>query len=168
MAGGFSVSIMSEWVIVYEFLQAIALCQYLETLGSGTLSGRRVIELGAGTGLTGMVASALGNAGLVSIAPLFIGLVAVNSTITAAAESLQKHWALSFCDNNLEWLYTWRWTSKPLGRQHTMLPGAKIEDSQKPAEEIASFPSPPWNEATTETKLKLRSLCSTSSILCYC
>ena len=50
-----------------------------------------MIELGAGTGLTGMVASALGNAGLVSIALLFIGLVAANSTITAAAESLQKH-----------------------------------------------------------------------------
>jgi len=44
-----------------ELPQAIALCQYLETLDSGVLSGKRVIELGAGTGLAGMVASALGN-----------------------------------------------------------------------------------------------------------
>lgn len=64
-----------------RLLQAIALCQYLETLGSGALSGRRVIELGAGTGLTGMVASALGNAAVV---PLFIALHLV-AAITVAA-----------------------------------------------------------------------------------
>ena len=41
-------------------LQALALCRYLESVNSDLLSGRRVIELGAGTGLVGLVAHALG------------------------------------------------------------------------------------------------------------
>ena len=36
------------------------LSQYLESLDPSALAGRRAIELGAGTGLAGMVASALG------------------------------------------------------------------------------------------------------------
>ena len=43
--------------------QAILLARYLEELGPAALSGMRVIELGAGTGLVGMVAGALGELG---------------------------------------------------------------------------------------------------------
>ena len=41
-------------------MQAIALSEYLESLDPCLLEGKRVIELGAGTGLAGMVASCLG------------------------------------------------------------------------------------------------------------
>ena len=41
-------------------LQAILLCEYLSHVGPTCLRGARVIELGAGTGLVGFVASALG------------------------------------------------------------------------------------------------------------
>ena len=41
-------------------VQALLLSQYLEVLGEGALKGKRIIELGAGTGLVGFVASALG------------------------------------------------------------------------------------------------------------
>ena len=54
-----------------------------------------MIELGAGTGLAGMVASALGNAGLLSIAPLFVGLATVNSVATIIAAALGTF--LQFC-----------------------------------------------------------------------
>lgn len=40
-------------------LQAVVLCTYLE-MGSVALQGRSVIELGAGTGLLGIVATLLG------------------------------------------------------------------------------------------------------------
>ncbi len=45
---------------VCVLMQAILLCEYLVHLGPSALSGGRVIELGAGTGLVGFVASYLG------------------------------------------------------------------------------------------------------------
>ena len=42
------------------YLQALLLSQYLEILGEDALKGKRIIELGAGTGLVGLVASTLG------------------------------------------------------------------------------------------------------------
>ena len=41
-------------------MQALALCRYMEGLNSDLLTGERMIELGAGTGLVGLVAHALG------------------------------------------------------------------------------------------------------------
>ncbi len=41
-------------------MQAIALSEYLESTNGTAVAGKRVLELGAGTGLVGMVASALG------------------------------------------------------------------------------------------------------------
>ena len=40
--------------------QAILLCQYLAQQSPGIVADARVIELGSGTGLVGLVASALG------------------------------------------------------------------------------------------------------------
>ena len=45
-----------------NLIQAIVLCEYLESqseVGLLSLKGKRVIELGAGTGLVGMVAATL-------------------------------------------------------------------------------------------------------------
>ena len=41
-------------------IQALALCRYLEEDGAQLVRGKRVIELGAGTGLVGLVAHGLG------------------------------------------------------------------------------------------------------------
>lgn len=44
---------------IMRVLQAVVLCMYLE-LGKVNIKGKEVIELGAGTGLVGIVAALLG------------------------------------------------------------------------------------------------------------
>ena len=51
---------MSVWLIIFKNLvQAVVLCEYL-TRNEDTVKRKRVIELGAGTGLVGIVAASLG------------------------------------------------------------------------------------------------------------
>lgn len=69
------------------------LAQYLTELGSSFLSGARVIELGAGTGLVGMVASTLGK--LVQWVWLLCKMGMADTILRANA--IENHWGLCYC-----------------------------------------------------------------------
>ncbi|OWF52037.1 protein N-lysine methyltransferase METTL21A-like [Mizuhopecten yessoensis] len=80
---------------------AIVLCEYLEK-NKELVSGKTIIELGAGSGIVGIVAALLG--GKVTITDLDIALEYINEVVD---ENLRDHPGIDVHVKNLDWTKDW-------------------------------------------------------------